>query len=253
MFIIADMQTAVEVRGICKALGGKSVLDDVSFAVGAGEAAVLLGRSGSGKTTLLRAVNMLAPPDGGVMRVCGETIQYNPPDERQLKRLRRRVAMVFQHFNLWPHLTVLQNATLAPVHALGINKNEANERAKDALAKVGMIERAGHFPSQLSGGQKQRAGIARALAMRPEVILFDEPTSALDPEMVGEVLAVIRKLSAENVTMIIVTHEMGFAREAADRAVFLEQGAILADGKPDEVFNDERLKSFLAAGERFRQ
>ena len=238
----------IEARGICTTLGDKRVLNGVSFSLDEGKTAALLGRSGSGKTTLLRAINMLTPPDAGVMRVCGEEI--NHLDEKQLRRLRHRVAMVFQHFNLWQHLTVLENVAEAPVHALGINKAEAHKRANDALAKVGMDSFSRRYPSMLSGGQKQRVGIARALAMHPQVILFDEPTSALDPEAVGEVLSVIRNLAADKTTMIIVTHEMAFAKQAADRAVFLDGGRIIADDKPANVFADPRFASFISRGVR---
>ena len=237
----------IEARDICTTLGDKQILNGVSFEVAEGETAVLLGRSGSGKTTLLRAVNMLTPPNSGEIRVCGEVINYAAPEESQLRRLRRRVAMVFQHFNLWQHLTVLQNAMEAPIHSLGIDKTEAKQRAQQALAQVGLAAHSGHYPAQLSGGQKQRAGIARALAMHPKVILFDEPTSALDPEMVGEVLSVIRELASRQTTMIIVTHEMAFARQAADRAVFLENGKVMANGKPSLVFADPALRDFADA------
>ncbi|MGI9338333.1 MAG: amino acid ABC transporter ATP-binding protein [Gammaproteobacteria bacterium] len=240
----------IEARGICTTLGDKQVLNGISFSLREGETAALLGRSGSGKTTLLRAINMLTPPNAGVMRVCGEDVDCARPDDVQLRRLRRRVVMVFQHFNLWQHLTVLENTTEAPVHALGIGKSEARQRAQKALSQVGMSSFAGRYPSMLSGGQKQRVGIARALAMHPQVILFDEPTSALDPEMVGEVLAVIRDLAARKTTMIIVTHEMAFARQAADRAVFLDDGKIIADGKPAQVFADPRIAAFASMAQR---
>ncbi len=235
---------AVEMREVQKTLGGKTILNGVSLAVAAGETVALLGRSGCGKTTLLRTVNMLAPPDAGTLRVCGEEIQIAPPDEKQLKQLRARAAMVFQHFNLWARLTALENAMEAPVHALGIAKEEARARAEESLARVGLAARAGHYPAQLSGGQKQRVAIARALAMRPDIVLMDEPTSALDPESVGEVLAVVRELAQGGATMIIATHEMSFARDAADRAVFLEKGKILSEGAPAEVLNDPHLKNF---------
>lgn len=238
----------IQLRGIRTTLGGKLVLDGVSFSLAEGKTAALVGRSGSGKTTLLRAVNMLTPPESGVMDICGEAIDCAAGiDDERLRLLRRRVAMVFQHFNLWQHLTALENAAEAPIHALGIAKAEAFDRAQKALSQVGMATFAGRYPSMLSGGQKQRVGIARALAMHPQVILFDEPTSALDPEAVGEVLSVIRTLAAGNTTMIIVTHEMAFARLAADKAVFLDGGRVVADGKPAEVFADPRFAAFTSA------
>ncbi len=217
----------------------------------------MLGSSGSGKSTLLRCVNLLETPSSGEIAVHGEVIRMKnrrdgarvPADRRQVERIRTKLAMVFQQFNLWSHLTVLENVIEAPVAVLKMPKKEAVERAEAVLERVGMSERKGYYPAHLSGGQQQRVAIARALAMEPEVLLFDEPTSALDPELVGEVLKVIRSLAEEGRTMLVVTHEMGFAREVSNRVLFLHQGLVEEDGAPKEVFDhpkSERFRQFLA-------
>ncbi|SHO50330.1 ABC transporter ATP-binding protein [Desulfopila aestuarii] len=249
---------AVSVEDLHKRFGTNEVLRGISVEAQRGEVISVLGPSGSGKSTLLRCINLLEIPDQGTLRVAGEEVlmkrnrkgEYQPADRRQVERIRSRLAMVFQQFNLWSHMTILENVVEAPIHVLKIDKKEAMERAKHYLAKVGIGDKYGAYPIQLSGGQQQRAAIARALAMEPEVILFDEPTSALDPELVGEVLQVIRALAEEGRTMIVVTHEMGFAREVSSRVIFIDQGVICEDGTPTEVFDNpksERFKSFTAA------
>jgi ABC-type histidine transport system ATPase subunit len=253
----ANGATALDVTDLHKRFGALEVLKGVSLAARDGEVISILGSSGSGKSTFLRCINLLETPDAGEVRVSGELIRMKPgrhgrrpADRRQVERLRAQLAMVFQSFNLWAHMTVLQNLIEAPVHVLGVPKAEAIERAKALLAKVGMADKADNYPIQLSGGQQQRAAIARALAMQPNVMLFDEPTSALDPELVGEVLRVMRQLADEGRTMLIVTHEMGFAREVSDRVVFLHQGMVEEEGPPSQVFGQarsERLRQFLAS------
>lgn len=249
---------AVSVEDLHKRFGTNEVLRGISVEAQRGEVISVLGPSGSGKSTLLRCINLLEIPDQGTLRVAGEEVlmkrnrkgEYQPADRRQVERIRSRLAMVFQQFNLWSHMTILENVVEAPIHVLKIDKKEAMERAKHYLAKVGIGDKYGAYPIQLSGGQQQRAAIARALAMEPEVILFDEPTSALDPELVGEVLQVMRALAEEGRTMIVVTHEMGFAREVSSRVIFIDQGVICEDGTPTEVFDNpksERFKSFTAA------
>lgn len=245
-------EVIIDARGLVKRFGGVSVLDGADLSARAGEVVAILGSSGSGKSTLLRCLNVLEVPDAGSLSVCGEEVQLHPPDEKQLRRIRQRAPMVFQHFNLWAHMTALENVMTAPRSVLKVGKQQARESALDALAKVGIAERADHYPSQLSGGQKQRVGIARALAMSPAVVLFDEPTSALDPELVGEVLRVMRRLAEEKVTMLVVTHEINFARELADKILFLEKGKIAAQGPPSILDSDapehERLRRFIAGG-----
>ncbi len=240
----------IDARGIVKRFGGVTVLDGADVSAAAGEVVGILGSSGSGKSTLLRCLNVLEIPDGGTLSVCGEKIELSPPDEKQLRHLRRKVPMVFQHFNLWAHLTALENVAEAPRTVLGLSKKAARELAAEMLRKVGVAERAAHYPSQLSGGQQQRVGIARALAMSPSAILFDEPTSALDPELVGEVLRVMRALAEEKTTMLVVTHEIAFARELADKIIFLERGKITAAGPPSILDSPEheRLRKFAAGG-----
>jgi len=249
---------AVSVTDLHKRFGANEVLRGISVEAQRGEVISVLGPSGSGKSTLLRCINLLEIPDQGILRVAGEEVlmkrnrkgENQPADRRQVERIRSRLAMVFQQFNLWSHMTILENVVEAPIHVLKIDKKEATERAKHYLAKVGIGDKHGAYPIQLSGGQQQRAAIARALAMEPEVILFDEPTSALDPELVGEVLQVMRALAEEGRTMIVVTHEMGFAREVSSRVIFIDQGVICEDGTPTEVFDQpksERFKSFTAA------
>ena len=226
--------------GIIKALDG------VSAQIQKGDVVVIIGPSGSGKSTFLRCMNLLEVPTGGHVLFKGEDIT----DKRvNINIHRQKMGMVFQHFNLFPHKTILQNMTLAPIQLLKQSKEEAERNAMVLLNRVGLADRANAYPSQLSGGQKQRIAIVRALAMNPEVLLFDEPTSALDPEMVGEVLAVMKELAAEGMTMVVVTHEMGFAREVSDRVIFMDEGKILEQGSPDELFDHPkhpRLREFLS-------
>jgi ABC-type polar amino acid transport system ATPase subunit len=220
-------------------------LKRASLSVGSGEVVVIVGPSGSGKSTLLRTFNGLEAITGGEIVVDGHVLHQRSAD---LRSLRQRVGMVFQQFNLFPHLTALQNLTLAPMKVLGLNAAEAAERARALLAKVGLADKADVYPAQLSGGQMQRVAIARALAMQPAVMLFDEPTSALDPEMVGEVLEVMKQLAGEGMTMCVVTHEMGFARAVADRVIFMDRGEIVCEDEPEAFFSapkTERLRLFL--------
>ena len=250
--------SALEIRDLHKSFGRLEVLKGVSLSAGEHEVVAILGASGSGKSTFLRCINLLETPDSGEILVEGEAIRMRrrgsrnePADARQVDRIRTKLAMVFQQFNLWQHMTVLQNVTAGPIHVLGVAKAEARDRAEAMLAKVGVADKRSAYPGQLSGGQQQRVAIARALAMEPAVMLFDEPTSALDPELVGEVLKVMRKLAEEGRTMLVVTHEMGFAREAASRAVFFHHGRVEEEGKPSEILahpRSERLRQFLSGG-----
>jgi polar amino acid transport system ATP-binding protein len=236
----------VEFEGVNKYFGETHVLKDVDLGVENREVVVVVGPSGSGKSTLLRCVNRLEDIQSGEVRIEGEPI--SDPDV-DVNRLRQRVGMVFQHFNLFPHKTALQNVTLAPVRVRGLSKSAARERGEDLLEEVGLGDQMDSFPAELSGGQKQRVAIARALAMDPNVMLFDEVTSALDPELVGEVLEVMRGLAEEGMTMLVVTHEMGFAREVGDRVVLMSDGRIVEMGPPDEFFDapeTDRAKRFLA-------
>jgi polar amino acid transport system ATP-binding protein len=242
----------LDVAGVSKRFGDLEVLCDVSFQVDKGETVCLLGPSGSGKSTLLRCINWLERPDAGQIylngRQVGTTRAGIVMNDRELSAIRTRIGMVFQHFALWPHLTVLQNVMDAPVQAQRRPKQEVRDEALALLSKVGLLEKRDAFPARLSGGQKQRVGIARALAMRPDLLLFDEPTSALDPELVGEVLTVMRDLAREGMTMVIVTHEMGFARDAASRVLFLDRGRVVETGSPDAFFANpqtERAQQFL--------
>jgi polar amino acid transport system ATP-binding protein len=242
----------LRVAGISKSFGDNEVLRDVSFQVGKGETVCVLGPSGSGKSTLLRCINWLERPDAGQIHLDGEPVGVTSGGvvmtDRQLSRIRTRIGMVFQHFALWPHLTVLQNLTEAPIQVQKRPRAEIHDEALALLAKVGLVDKRDAFPAKLSGGQKQRVGIARALAMRPDLLLFDEPTSALDPELVGEVLVVMRELAREGMTMVIVTHEMGFAREAATRVLFLDRGRVVETGSPERFFaspETERARQFL--------
>ena len=227
-------------------LGGKIVaLDNVSTGIKKGEVVVVIGPSGSGKSTFLRSLNLLEKPDSGSIIFEGNEITSPKTD---INLMRRKMGMVFQQFNLFPHMTVLKNMTLAPIKLLKMPKAEAEQKALELLERVGLKDRANAYPSQLSGGQKQRVAIVRALCMNPEVMLFDEPTSALDPEMVGEVLDVMKQLAKEGMTMVVVTHEMGFAREVADRVIFMCDGAIEEEGTPEEIFSNPkgiRTKQFL--------
>jgi ABC-type histidine transport system ATPase subunit len=252
-----DGAPALVVEGLHKRFGALEVLKGVSIRAQNGDVISMLGSSGSGKSTLLRCINLLETPDSGEVHVGGELIRMKrthtgakPADHHQVDRIRTKLGMVFQSFNLWSHMTVLENVTEAPVHVLKKPKSEAIERAEALLAKVGIADKRNHYPAHLSGGQQQRAAIARALAMEPQVMLFDEPTSALDPELVGEVLKVMRDLAKEGRTMLIVTHEIGFAREVSSRTVFLHQGRIEEEGPPRELFGSprsERLRQFLAS------
>ena len=237
----------VSLRGVDKHFGDLHVLRSIALDVAPSEVVVVVGPSGSGKSTLCRSINRLETIDGGEIRVDGELL---PQEGADLARLRAEVGMVFQSFNLFAHRTVLDNVALAPVKVRKVKKAEAERQALELLDRVGIADKAGSHPAQLSGGQQQRAAIARALAMQPKVMLFDEPTSALDPEMVGEVLDVMTSLAREGMTMIVVTHEMGFARRAADRVVFMDHGQIVEQATPAEFFDSprtERAKSFLAS------
>jgi polar amino acid transport system ATP-binding protein len=247
-----DRQSVLTVAGVSKAFGSLVVLDDINLHVYRGETICLLGPSGSGKSTLLRCINWLERPDSGKVYLAGERIGVTSGglvmNDRDLSRIRTRIGMVFQHFALWPHLTVLQNIMEAPVQVQRRPKAEVRGEAEALLAKVGLIEKKDAYPARLSGGQKQRVGIARALAMHPELLLFDEPTSALDPELVGEVLVVMRKLALDGMTMVVVTHEMSFAREAASRIVFLDHGRVVETATPDRFFSapaTDRARQFL--------
>ena len=236
----------IEVKDLKKSFGKLDVLRGISEKIEEQEVVCVIGLSGSGKSTFLRCLNLLEEPTGGEVYLDGERINAPGVD---IDKIRERLGMVFQNFNLFPHMTVLDNVTLAPIKVKGKNKAEAEESALKILETVGLSDKAASFPASLSGGQKQRVAIARALAMEPEVMLFDEPTSALDPEMVGEVLNVMKKLAEEGMTMVIVTHEMGFAREVADRVLFIDQGVVMEQGTPEELFGspkNERTKSFLS-------
>ena len=247
----------VRVRGLRKSFGTHTVLDGVDLDVHEGEVAVLLGPSGAGKSTLLRCVNHLERPDSGFVEVAGDVIGYRYQRGRlhelrssALTRQRSRIGMVFQQFNLFPHLTVLDNLVEGPISAGRRTRRDATEHARELLDQVGLAGREQAYPRQLSGGQQQRVAIARALAMRPRLLLFDEPTSALDPELVGEVLGVMRDLAISGMTMIVVTHEIGFAREVADTVVFLDEGRIVESGRPADVLvapRNDRAKAFLSA------
>jgi len=250
-------KTALLVEDLHKYFGTDEVLKGLSLEAHEGDVIAMLGASGSGKSTFLRCLNLLETPTSGKVYVGGELIRMKkdrygetvPEDIKQVERLRTRLGMVFQQFNLWSHMTVLENVIEAPVHVLKIPKNEALEKAEALLHKVGIHDRKNYHPAHLSGGQQQRVAIARALAMEPDMLLFDEPTSALDPELVGEVLRVMRQLAEEGRTMIVVTHEMGFAREVSSRVVFLHEGGIEEDGPPGEVFTNpssERFRQFVS-------
>ncbi|MCQ2483688.1 MAG: amino acid ABC transporter ATP-binding protein [Clostridia bacterium] len=226
--------------------GSIKAIDGISTTIDKGEVVVIIGPSGSGKSTFLRSLNLLEKPSSGTIEFEGTDITSQKTD---INKLRMKMGMVFQHFNLFPHLTILENMTLAPIKLLKVPKADAEKQAKELLAKVALQDRANAYPSQLSGGQKQRIAIVRALCMNPDVLLFDEPTSALDPEMVGEVLEVMKELAKSGMTMIVVTHEMGFAREVGSRVIFMDEGKIIEEGTPEQIFNspkNERLKSFLA-------
>ena len=241
-----DSNVLISVRELEKKFNGVTALKSVSTDIKKGEVVVMIGPSGSGKSTFLRCLNLLEIPTSGSILFNG----VNITDKKvNINVHRQKMGMVFQHFNLFPHMTVLKNMTLAPVKLQGKSEEEANEMAMKLLERVGLSDRAQAYPSQLSGGQKQRIAIVRALCMKPDVMLFDETTTALDPEMVGEVLDVMKELAQDNMTMVVVTHEMGFAREVGDRVLFLEDGVIMEEGAPDQIFGSpktDRLKSFLA-------
>jgi len=254
---MTDSVPSLVVEDLHKSFGTVEVLKGVSVTAQKGDVISMLGSSGSGKSTFLRCINLLETPNSGTVTVAGETIAMKrtgngrsvPEDIKQVERIRTKLGMVFQSFNLWSHMTVLENVIEAPVHVLGMKKQDAIQRAEALLNKVGIYERKEYYPAHLSGGQQQRAAIARALAMEPEVMLFDEPTSALDPELVGEVLKVMRDLAEEGRTMIVVTHEIGFARDVSSDVIFLHQGRIEEKGAPDKVFSNpssERFRQFLA-------
>ncbi len=235
----------IEVKDLCKNFGTLKAVDHVSLKVEDGQVLSLIGSSGSGKSTVLRCINHLEEPDGGEVFIDGV-----PVTEENLRDMRQKTAMVFQNFNLFNHMTVMNNITAAPVHVRGLSKEEAEKKAGELLALVGLSDKADVYPGKLSGGQKQRVAIARALAMEPEAILFDEPTSALDPEMVGEVLEVIKKLAQSGMTMIIVTHEMGFAKEVSDNVIFMTDGKIIEEGSPEKIFENpenERTRAFVSS------
>jgi polar amino acid transport system ATP-binding protein len=248
----ATSAEAIRVENLHKSFGHLEVLKGVSVTAQRGDVVAIIGGSGSGKSTCLRCINFLETPTSGRIVIGGEEIAMRadgtPASRKQIERIRSRLGMVFQAFNLWTHRTLIENVTEVPVHVLGVAKAEAHDRAMALLERVGLAEKADTYPAFLSGGQQQRAAIARALAIEPEVMLFDEPTSALDPELVGEVLSVIRDLAAEGRTMLLVTHEMKFAREVADHVVYLYNGLIEEQGPPDQVFGaprSDRLRQFL--------
>jgi polar amino acid transport system ATP-binding protein len=246
----------VKAESVCKDFGALKVLKGITLDVDKGQVLVMVGPSGSGKSTFLRCINHLETVSAGRLYVDGELVGYHERGgklhemkPRDVAKQRRDVGMVFQHFNLFPHRTALENIIEAPVHVKKVKKNEAVDRGRDLLSQVGLADKADAYPAQLSGGQQQRVAIARALAMNPKLMLFDEPTSALDPELVGEVLGVMKKLAEEGMTMVVVTHEMGFAREVANQLVFMDDGVVVESGPPREVLNNpkhERTKAFLS-------
>jgi len=240
------MSSMIEVKNLHKSFNKVEVLSGINEVINEGEVVVVIGPSGSGKSTFLRCLNLLETPDDGQVIIDGEQINLPKVD---VNRVRQKMGMVFQHFNLFPHLTVLENITLAPVELKKMTPEQAKEKAMELLNIVGLAEKADAYPASLSGGQKQRIAIARSLAMEPEIMLFDEPTSALDPEMVGEVLDVMKNLAKSGMTMVVVTHEMGFAKEVGTRVIFMDEGNILESGTPKEVFDNptqERTKTFLS-------
>ena len=236
----------IDVKNLHKSFGNHEVLKGVNEHIEKGEKVVVIGPSGSGKSTFLRCLNLLEEPTGGEIIFEGQNITAKDTD---INLVRRRMGMVFQQFNLFPHMSIMKNMTIAPVKLLGVKEEDAVKEAEKLLARVGLLDKKDAYPGQLSGGQKQRIAIVRALMMKPDVMLFDEPTSALDPEMVGEVLNVMRELAKEHMTMLVVTHEMGFAREVADRVMFLDGGDFVEEAPPEEFFTNpksERLRSFLS-------
>lgn len=255
-----DAEVVLRIAGVSKSFGAQRVLQDVSLEVRRGETVCLLGRSGCGKSTLLRCINWLEVPDAGSVFVSGQRMgvlekSAHKVKDADLARQRARIGMVFQHFALWPHLTVLGNVIEAPIHVQKRDRATVEAEARALLERVGLLDRQHHFPSQLSGGQKQRAGIARALAMKPDLLLFDEPTSALDPMLVGEVLGVMQGLAREGVTMVVVTHEMAFAQQVSSRIAFMDEGRIVEQAPPSQFFSSpatERAREFLAHFDRQR-
>lgn len=244
----------IEIDSLCKSFGKDEVLKDICLKIDKGQVLGVIGPSGSGKSTLLRCINNLEFPSSGTIRINGELAYRDESgkgfSEAEISTTRSKVGMVFQHFNLFPHMTVIQNVYAGPKHVLGLNEKEFRNESLALLEAVGLAEKRDQFPEQLSGGQQQRVGIARALAMKPDVMLFDEVTSALDPELVGEVLAVLRTLAEKGMTMIVVTHEMGFVRQVADRVIFMDEGRIVEENSPNEFFDNpikDRTKSFLSS------
>lgn len=239
----------ISLKHVSKSFGALKAVDDASLDVEKGEIICLIGPSGSGKSTLLRCIAGLEDPEEGEVWIDGEQLDLHTKDSKKLEKLRIKMGFVFQHFNLFPHMTVLENLTLAPIQVLGMDKAAAEQRAMELLARVGLADKRDAYPSRLSGGQKQRVAIARSLCMDPEIMLFDEPTSALDPEMVGEVLDVMKELAKAGMTMVLVTHEMGFAREVGTRVLFMDGGHILEQNEPHAFFanpKEERTKEFLS-------
>lgn len=241
-----EKEVLLEIKDLHKSFGNLEVIKGIDLEIDKGNIVVIIGPSGSGKSTVLRCMNLLEQPTSGDIVFEGQSIMEN---KKNIDKIRENIGMVFQNFNLFPNKSIIENITLAPMKVKGISKADAEKKAEELLTRVGLIEKRDSFPNQLSGGQQQRIAIARALAMEPDMMLFDEPTSALDPEMVKEVLDVIKELADEGMTMAIVTHEMGFAKEVADRVIFVDGGKIVEDGSPDEVFNNpksERAKDFFA-------
>ena len=240
------MDKLLEIKELCKSFGDHLVLDHITTDINRGDVLCLVGPSGGGKSTFLRSLNLLEMPTSG--KIYFEGTDITDP-KTNIDNVRKKIGMVFQHFNLFPHLTIMENMTLSPINVLKLSKGEAESKAKELLNRVGLMDKKDTYPNMLSGGQKQRVAIVRSLMMNPDVMLFDEPTSALDPEMVGEVLDVMKELAKEKMTMVVVTHEMGFAREVANRVAFLYQGQFAYENSPDKFFkdpNNERLKNFLS-------
>lgn len=241
-----EKEVLLEIKNLHKSFGNLEVMKGIDLEIDKGDIVVIIGPSGSGKSTVLRCMNLLEQPTSGDIVFEGQSIMEN---KKNIDKIRENIGMVFQNFNLFPNKSIIENITLAPMKVKGISKADAEKKAEELLTRVGLIEKKDSFPNQLSGGQQQRIAIARALAMEPDMMLFDEPTSALDPEMVKEVLDVIKELADEGMTMAIVTHEMGFAKEVADRVIFVDGGKIVEDGSPEEVFNNpksDRAKDFFA-------
>ena len=239
----------ISIKNLTKEFSGQKVLDGIDIDIEKGEVVALVGASGAGKSTILRSLNYLEQPDSGTITIDDFKVDFKTITKEQILTLRRKLAMVFQQFNLFPNMTVKENITLSPIKTKGVSKADAEAKAMELLEKVGLKDKADAYPTSLSGGQQQRIAIARGLAMDPDVLLFDEPTSALDPEMVGEVLAVMQDLAKSGMTMAIVTHEMGFAYEVADRVIFMDGGVIVEEGTPQEIFDntkEDRTKDFLS-------